>query len=88
MSSEHSPARQQAVAFDTIPGRAAYTIPEFCLAHRISRSALYEEWKQGTGPRRRLVRSKVTITVEAAADWRKDGEERTRAEDAKAGPAA
>jgi hypothetical protein len=30
---------------------AAYTIDEFCNAHRISRSKLYELWSRGKGPR-------------------------------------
>lgn len=34
MSLEHSPTR------GTAPAHAAYTIPEFCVAHRISRTAL------------------------------------------------
>jgi hypothetical protein len=30
---------------------AAYTIDEFCHAHRIGRATLYELWKRGVGPR-------------------------------------
>jgi predicted DNA-binding transcriptional regulator AlpA len=54
--------------------RAAYTVSEFCAAHRISRSTLYELWAAGAGPRFILVGSKRIITVEAAADWRRRGE--------------
>jgi hypothetical protein len=72
MSLEHAPQR---------PTQAAYTVPEFCLAHRISRTALYKMWQQGFGPRRFQVgsgrSSKVIITIEAAADWRRERETAT-----------
>ncbi len=82
MSLEHSPARQRRnIAAAPAPAQAAYTIPEFCVAHRISRSALYEMWKRGIGPRRAKTgtgpSSKVIITGEAAADFRRDLEAAT-----------
>ena len=54
--------------------RAAYTVSEFCAAHRISRSKLYQLWAMGAGPRFIHIGSKKIITVEAAADWRRRGE--------------
>ena len=61
---------------------AAYTVPEFCVSHRIGRSALYKLWQEGTGPRRFQVgtgrSSKVLITAEAAADWRRERETATK----------
>jgi hypothetical protein len=33
------------------PFEPSYTVDEFCKAERISRVRLYEEWKQGNGPR-------------------------------------
>jgi hypothetical protein len=66
MSLEHSPARQLE--------RAAFTIAEFCEAHRISRSKLYQLWRDGTGPRFKRIGVKIIISNEAAADWRRDGE--------------
>ena len=54
--------------------RAAYTVGEFCAAHRISRSKLYQLWAAGAGPRLIQVGSKKIITIEAAADWRRRGE--------------
>jgi hypothetical protein len=63
MSLEHSPARVGL-------GRAAFTISEFCEAHRISRSKLYQLWAAGTGPVFKTVGTKKIITVEAAAEWR------------------
>jgi hypothetical protein len=50
--------------------RCAFTVSEFCQAHRISRSKLYSEWKAGRGPKTKQVGVKIIITVEAAAEWR------------------
>ena len=65
MSLEHLLARRD---------RAAFTIAEFCEAHRISRSALYKMWAAGTGPRIMRAGSKVLISIEAAGDWRRERE--------------
>ena len=54
--------------------RACFTVAEFCDAHRISRAKLYQLWKAGTGPRVLRIGSKVLITFEAAADWRRERE--------------
>ena len=67
MSLEHAPQRQ-----------LCFTVLEFCTAHRVSRSWIYQEWKAGRGPRFKRVGRKKIITDEAAADWRN--------EDAEAGP--
>ena len=67
MSLDHSPARS----------RAAYTIQEFCDAHRISRGALYQLWARGQGPRWLNVGKKRLISVEAAAGWRAEREAAT-----------
>jgi hypothetical protein len=60
---EHSPARQ-----------GAFTVAEFCDSHRISRTKLYNLWKTGAGPRQMRVGTKILISVEAAADWRRASE--------------
>jgi hypothetical protein len=54
--------------------RAAFTVAEFCAAHRMSRSSLYNFWRSGTGPRYMRNGKKVLITIEAAADWRRERE--------------
>jgi hypothetical protein len=54
--------------------RAAFTVSEFCAAHRISRTKLYELWAAGTGPRFFYIGVKKIITAEAAADWRRERE--------------
>lgn len=51
--------------------QAAYTIAEFCDAHRISRTHLHNMTKAGRGPRVMKVGRRVLITPEAAADWRR-----------------
>jgi predicted DNA-binding transcriptional regulator AlpA len=62
MSLNHSSGRDSA--------RCAFTLAEFCEAHRISRSWLYGEWAAGRGPRVKKIGTKNIITAEAAAEWR------------------
>jgi hypothetical protein len=64
MSLEHALQRQ-----------LAFTIAEFCRAHRVSRSWLYAEWRAGRGPRFKRIGRKKIITDEAAADWRHEDTE-------------
>jgi hypothetical protein len=66
MSLEHLPGREI--------DRAAYTIDEFCEAHRISRSRFYALLRDGRGPRVMRVDSRIRISKEAAADWRRASE--------------
>jgi hypothetical protein len=49
---------------------AAFSISEFCSAHRISRSTFYRLLKAGDAPALTHVRSRVLISAEAAAAWR------------------
>jgi hypothetical protein len=48
----------------------AYTIPEFCAAHRISQAFYYQLKAGGRGPRERRLNSRIIITAESAAEWR------------------
>ncbi len=59
--------------------RAAYTIPEFCAAHRFSRSHYYNLKGRGLGPDEIRLGDRVLITVEAAIRWRKAREKATAA---------
>jgi predicted DNA-binding transcriptional regulator AlpA len=52
----------------------AYTIPEFCARHGLSRSALYNAWRDGKGPTQMRVGDKVLISREAAEEWRRQCE--------------
>jgi hypothetical protein len=54
--------------------RAAYSIPEFCEAHRICEAFYYKLRAAGLGPREMRTLRKVTISVEAAAEWRRTRE--------------
>jgi hypothetical protein len=51
--------------------QCAYTIGEFCEAHRISRSQFYLMLKGGDGPMLMRVGRQSRISVEAAANWRR-----------------
>lgn len=59
--------------------RAAYTIPEFCAAHRISESFYYKLKRLGLGPAERYVGARVLITNESAADWRRQSSQQQTA---------
>ena len=52
--------------------KLAYSIDDFCEAHGICRATLYNLWKAGDGPRFMHVGRRRLITVEAAADWRRE----------------
>jgi hypothetical protein len=68
MSLEHGPQR---AGNHRLAGYACYTVTKFCIAHRISRSKLYQLWRAGVGPRVIRVGTKILVTNEAAADWRR-----------------
>jgi hypothetical protein len=50
---------------------AAFSIAEFCRAHRISQSMYFKMRNLGLGPREMAVGSRRLISQEAAAEWRK-----------------
>jgi hypothetical protein len=51
--------------------RMALTIKEFCEAHSICEAFYYKLRAAGLGPREMRALSKITISVEAAAEWRR-----------------
>lgn len=55
----------------------AYSVPEFCKAHDISRGYLYDLWKNGRGPRYFKLGRRTIVSGEAAAEWRRRMEEET-----------
>jgi hypothetical protein len=57
--------------------RQCYTVPEFCEAHRISRSHFYDLQRRGVGPTSFLVGRVRLISIEAAAIWRRRMESAT-----------
>ncbi len=54
--------------------KQAYSVDEFCEAHGFCRATLYNLWRSGDGPRFMRVRDRRLISIEAAADWRRDME--------------
>lgn len=54
-----------------------FDIPSFCSAHKISRSLFYKLLKEGAGPRLMKLGRRTLITLEAAADWRREMENKT-----------
>lgn len=49
----------------------AFTVDEFCNAHRISRATFYEHLKRGEGPTIMKVGHRTLVSAEAAAEWRR-----------------
>jgi hypothetical protein len=60
--------------------QVAFTIAEFCSAHRISQSMYFKMRNLGLGPREMAVGSRRLISQEAAAEWRKAREAAARNE--------
>ena len=53
----------------------AYSIPEYCELHDISRAHLYNLWRANKGPRRMKFGARTLISREAAEDHRRECEE-------------
>jgi hypothetical protein len=53
------------------PPTHAFTIQEFCDAHRISRAQFYELQRRGLAPAVTRLLDKIIITFESAAAWRR-----------------
>jgi len=56
-------------------GAGAYTIKEFCAAHRLSEAMYFKLKTQNLGPREMAIGRRVAISIEAAADWRRQREQ-------------
>lgn len=52
----------------------AFSVDEFCRAHRISRGSLYNYWNSGVGPKYMKVGHRRLISAEAASEWRRERE--------------
>ena len=64
--------------------KQAHSVDEFCEAHGICRATLYNLWKSGDGPRFMRVRDRRLISIDAAADWRRDMEAKAASEKSEA----
>jgi len=58
---------------------AAYSIREFCAAHRLSESMYFKLRNQGLGPDEMEVGRRRLISYEAASVWRREREVKTAA---------
>jgi hypothetical protein len=56
---------------------AAFSIREFCVAHRLSESMYFKLRAQGLGPDEMIIGSRRIISYEAAARWRREREAAT-----------
>ena len=52
----------------------AFTVTEFCQAHRVSRRLFYLLIKRGQGPAVMKIGHRTCVSVEAAAAWRRERE--------------
>jgi hypothetical protein len=50
---------------------SAYSIAEFCRAHRVSKALVYLLLKRGDGPAIMKVGRRTLISAEAAEEWRR-----------------
>ncbi len=57
------------------PAAAVFNVNGFCAAHDITKVTFYKLLKDGLGPRIMKVGARTLISVEAAADWRRQMEE-------------
>jgi hypothetical protein len=73
-TSEHKPTHELPMPRGPPQPRAAFTIPEFCKAHRFSEAKYYEMKKEGWGPVEMKVGRRRLISFEAAAEWRRKRE--------------
>jgi hypothetical protein len=76
--SSHNPGSRPTDPYSARGPPVAYTIPEFCAAHRISRAQYYVLRNKGLGPDETRLLGKVIITEESAARWRKRHTARAR----------
>jgi len=58
-------------AYQKKPAPAVYSIREFCEAHGISRTLYFKLRDAGKGPREMQLGSRIVISLEAAAAWRR-----------------
>jgi hypothetical protein len=70
------------------PATCAFTIREFCQAHKISEAFYYVMKREGWGPAEMHAGQRVLISHEAAAEWRRAREAAAAAGIRRIAPAA
>jgi len=80
-SKEREPGERKPGAWRTAPmaAAAAFTIDEFCTAHRLSPEMYFKLKRDGRGPREMQVGRRRMISAESAARWRAEREATTAA---------
>jgi len=63
-------ARPEVTGHAVPPELDAFSIPEFCVAHRISTSFYFKLKQQGLTPAEMKLGSRILISRESAAAWR------------------
>jgi hypothetical protein len=71
---KRKPGPSESSTRDERPPPAAYSIREFCAAHRLSESMYFKLRNQGLGPDEMSVGSRRIISFEAAERWRRERE--------------
>jgi hypothetical protein len=52
----------------------AYSIAAFCVAHDLSEDFFYKLMREGRGPQVMRVGARTLVSIEAAAEWRREME--------------
>jgi hypothetical protein len=60
--------------------KGAFTVSEFCSTFSVGRTALYEAWRQGRGPRFFQIGKRRLISSESAFDWVRNLEAESRSQ--------
>jgi hypothetical protein len=76
------------IAMVSGPATCAFTIREFCQAHKISEAFYYVMKREGWGPAEMHAGQRVLISHEAAAEWRRAREAAAAAGIRRIAPAA
>jgi phage terminase small subunit len=77
LSAQAAAVVRQGSAIEVDESISAHTIESFCNAYQISRSALYDAWSRGEGPRFFRLGTARRISVQAGRDWVGRLEQRT-----------
>lgn len=60
---------------NAISNQLALSVADFCALHSITKPTFYEMIKRGLGPRIMKVGTRTLISIEAAAEWRRQMEQ-------------
>jgi hypothetical protein len=75
---QRAKAKNKSLPSSTEIAPAAYSIREFCTAHRISLDHYYKQQRLGLGPTVMRVGHRSLISFESAGEWRRAREEASK----------